>query len=327
VYDDNTAAVSYHKRGIQGWRSELFTESFLSVPNATIVNAIKTDGVFCAPAALTENFLSSICEDVARTGHGLNRNWVSSVYTADQLFLCHMFAVSPSFIKYCTDSRFFELFDQILEGHYRLKCHRYYETYGGHHMPWHTDNKIEQGLGNTRGLIAIAYMSDVADGEFQYVRGSQIWSGERDYNYYTDQFVEQNYSNEILSFTGPKGTLVIFDTYGIHRAKPVKKSNFIRKSLHFQVDGALKASEPLLINPEYIDNLDDRIKRYLGFGQPSGLNIYPDTDFSTMPLRQQGEIFRDFIRRLGKSARAPARLLPSQVKSAVKGFLRHTPIS
>jgi hypothetical protein len=107
----------------------------------------------------------------------------------------------------------------------------------------------------------------------------------------------------------------------------VKEGNFVRKSLHFQVDGTLLAGEPLLVNPEYIDNLDDRIKRYLGFGQPSGLSIYPRTDLSTMPLSRQSEIFRYFIRRLGKKmARAPAKLLPRQVNSAVKSLLRRTSI-
>ena len=305
---------------------DLFSESFLSVPNATIVNAIKTDGVFCARAALTENFLSSICEDVARTGHGFNRNWISPVYTRDQLFLCHMFAVSRSFVKFSTHPRLFELFDQILEGNYRLKTHRYYETYSGHHMPWHTDNKADLEFAHVPGLIVIAYISDVEDGEFQYVRGSHHWSGERGYNYYKDQFVEENCCKDILSFNGPRGTLLIYDTYGIHRAKPVKKGNFVRKSILFQVDRALEASEPLLVNPEYVDNLDDRIKNYLGFGQPSGLSLYPETDLSTMPLSRQSEIFRYFIRRLRKKiVRAPAKLLPRQVKSAVKGFLRHAP--
>jgi hypothetical protein len=307
---------------------DLFSESFLSVPDATIVNAIKMDGVFCAPAALTENFLSSICEDVARTGQGLNRNWISAVYTRDQLFLCHMFAVSRSFIKFCTHPRFFELFDQILGGSYRLKVHRYYETYGGHHMQWHTDNRRESVFADIPGLIVLAYISDVDDGEFQFIRRSQNWSREKGYNDYTDQFVEQNCYKDILSFAGPRGTLIIYDTYGIHRAKPVKKGNFVRKSIIFQVDGAPEASEPLLINPEYIDNLDDRMKRYLGFGQPSGLSLWPQTDLSTMPLSKQSEIFWYFIRRLGRKIfRAPAKLLPLQVKSVVKGFLKHTSTS
>jgi hypothetical protein len=297
----------------------------LSVPDATIVKAVKTDGVFCAPAALTENFLSSIRDDVARTGHGLNRNWISSVYTRDQLFLCHMFGVSRSFIKFSTHPRFFALFDQILGSSYRLKVHRYYETYGGHHMPWHTDNRRESAFAHVPGIIVLAYISDVDDGEFQFVRRSQNWSGEMGCNAYADQFVEQNCCKDILSFKGPRGTLIIYDSYGIHRAKPVKKSEFVRKSIVFQVDGALQASEPLLINPEYIDNLDDRMKRYLGFGQPAGLSLWPQTDLGTMPLSRQSDIFWYFVCRLGKKiSRAPAKLLPLQIKSVVKGFLTHT---
>src|SRR5262249_28788895 len=152
-------------------------------------------------------------------------------------------------------------------------------------------------------------------------------------------FVEQNCYKDILSFKGPRGTVVIYDTYGIHRAKPVKQNNFVRKSLFFQVDSALEASEPLLLNPEYISDLDDRIKRYLGFGQPSGYSIYPQTDLSTMPLSRQREIFRylvnsmplsmqgEIIRRLGKKiARVPTKLSPRQIKSTVKSFLRQTSI-
>jgi len=287
----------------------VFSNSFMSIPDATIVKAINTDGVFCAPAALTENFLNSIREDVARTDHGLNRNWVSPVYTRDQLFLCHMFAVSRSFVKFSTHPRFFELFDQILGSDYRLKAHRYYETYSGHHMQWHTDNKRDNEFVQVSGVIVIAYISDVEDGEFQFVRGSQNWSGEKGYSDYTDQFVEQNCHNDILSFKGPKGTLIIYDTYGIHRAKPVKKRNFVRKSIHFDVNGGMEASEPLLINPEYFDNLDERTKRYLGFGQSSGLKLYPQTDLSTMPSTKHREILWYFVDRLGKKiARAPAKL-------------------
>jgi hypothetical protein len=299
---------------------DLFSESFLSVPDASIVQAIKTDGVFCAPAALTENFLNSICDDVARTGFGFNRNWISPVYTRNQLFLSHMFAISRSFINFSTHPRFFELFDQILQSSYRLKVQRYYETYGGHRMEWHTDNRT---FAHIPGLIVLAYVSDVEDGEFQYIRASQHWS--RGTDFYTDRFVKQNCDKELLSFKGPKGTLIIFDIYGIHRAKPVKKGNFVRKNLLFQVDDTLGYSEPLLVNPEYIDNLDDRIKRYLGFGQPSGISLYPQTDLSTMPLSKQSEIF---IRGLGKKiARASGELLPEQVRSAVKGILRHTSTS
>jgi ectoine hydroxylase-related dioxygenase (phytanoyl-CoA dioxygenase family) len=217
------------------------------------------------------------------------------------------------------------LFDEILGSSYRLKVHRYYETYGGHHMHWHTDNKRDGVFAHIPGLIVLAYISDVDDGEFQFVRRSHNWSVEMGYNDYADQFVEQNCCKDILSFKGPRGTLIIYDSYGIHRAKPVKKSEFVRKSIVFQVDGALQASEPLLINPEYIDNLDDRMKRYLGFGQPAGLSLWPQTDLSTMPLSRQSDIFWYFVCRLGKKiSRAPAKLLPLQIKSVIKGFLRHT---
>ncbi len=225
-----------------------------------------------------------------------------------------MFAVSRSFTKFSTHPRFFELFDQILGDSYRLKVHRYYETYGRHHMAWHTDNRSYASI---PGLIVLAYMSEVDDGEFQYIRGSHRWPrGET--GSYTDHFVAKNFQNDLLSFNGPKGTLIIFDICGFHRAKPVKRGKFVRKNLLFQVDATLDYSEPVLINPEYIENLDDRTKRYLGFNQPSGLPLYPATDLSSMPLRRQADIL---IRGLGKKiAKAPREMLPRRIKSAVKNF-------
>src|SRR5262249_15637326 len=148
------------------------------------------------------------------------------------------------------------------------------------------------------------------------------------YSDYADRFVEENCYEDILSFKGPRGTLVIYDSYGIHRAKPVKRDNFARKSVLFQVDGALEASEPLLVNPEYLDNLDDRIQRYLGFGRPSGICLYPQTDLSTMPLSRQNEVFQYFIRRFSeKIARAPAKMFPRRIKSVIKSVLRSTSTS
>ena len=44
------------------------------------------------------------------------------------------------------------------------------------------------------------------------------------------------YNNEIVGFKKPKGSIVIYNTHGVHRAKPSKDKSLVRKSLFFQVD-------------------------------------------------------------------------------------------
>ena len=80
----------------------------------------------------------------------------------------------------------------------------------------------------------------------------------------------------------PKGSVIIYNTHGIHRAKPAENSNFARKSLVFQVDSNDR-SEPILINTSYFNKFDEIIKMYLGFGRDGSNISFPQTDESTIP--------------------------------------------
>ncbi len=171
---------------------------------------------------------------------------------------------------------------------FRLKAMRYYETYGKHRMQWHTDNKTARGKVPVPGLIFIAYLADVEDGEFQYVLRSHKWSGATPYSDYTEDYISSLPPEDIVSVRAPKGTVVIYNTYGIHRARPVERTSFVRKSLFFQIDADMSSAEPLLLNPAYIRNADDRMLRYLGFGLPTETEVFPSTDLSTLPVDRLG---------------------------------------
>ena len=88
--------------------------------------------------------------------------------------------------------------------------------------------------------------------------------------------------DDVKSFKMPKGSIIVYNTHGIHRAKPSNSSNFVRKSLFFQVDGN-DNSEPLLINPSFMTEFDERIRMYLGFGRKSSNTPFPHTDETTIP--------------------------------------------
>jgi hypothetical protein len=260
----------------------VFNPNFLSVDPDALAAALASDGVFSMENALTPEAIAAIAQDVDRNRAGFNLNQVTGVYYFHQFYLCHMLAVSRTFTEMVTHPKVFEITERMIGPEYRLKALRYYETFGHHHMQWHTDNKTDRGFAQIPGIIFIVYISDVEDGEFQYVRGSHKWSGEKAYNDYSDAFVEENLGKDVLSIKGAAGTLVVYDTYGIHRAKPVSDAGFVRKSLFWQIDREIEQGEPILINPEFLPQMDDRKLRYLGFGLPTEYTIFPQTDVASL---------------------------------------------
>ena len=273
----------------------VFTEEFLSIKNSEIAEEVRVKGFFNCENALTPEFLSNIQKDVKSSGLSLNNNYVSGVYFAhgNQFFLTHMLAASKSFYNYCTNSKVIAFCKEYFGSEFSLKALRYYENFGNQNMMWHTDNrsyeKLKQKETHTTdlGIIFLAYISDVADGEFQYVKGSQIWSGENTHHDFTTDYIEKNYADDIVGFKGKKGNIVIYNSWGVHRAKPSTNKDFVRKTLFFQVEKQTKFREPILLNAEFISDVSEDLKMYLGFGKKATNKVYPPTDIYTMPLNKK----------------------------------------
>ena len=304
---------------------EIFNKDFLNLDFKKITDEIKKNGFFSFDNALSENFINNIVNDVKTCGLSLNKNNIAGVYFTHggQFFLTHMLAVSKSFFNYCTSEKILNICSDFLGNEHRLKALRYYENFGGQIMQWHTDNRYydEKNKGDTHtktpGLIFLAYISDVDDGEFQYIKGSHIWSSKYNYNDYSVKFVEENYSNDIVGFKKPKGSIVIYNTFGVHRAKPTSNKNFVRKTLFFQVDREIDHSTPILLKTEFLTKFDERIKLFLGFGKKSGQKIYPETDLNTMPFNKTtaSEIFKWLIGRF-------ANILPGFIRKRIRNALK-----
>ena len=90
----------------------------------------------------------------------------------------------------------------------------------------------------------------------------------------------------IKNFKLPKGSLIIYNTYGIHRAEPVFKNNFTRKSVFFQVDSEIENSEPIILNTKFITEMNNNISMFLGFGKPSNYEVYPKSSLNSLPLNK-----------------------------------------
>ena len=101
----------------------------------------------------------------------------------------------------------------------------------------------------------------------------------------------------------------MYNTFGIHRAKPAKNKNFTRKTLFFQVEQELNHSEPILIKTEFLTKCDEQIKMFLGFGRRAGQKIYPETSLDTMPFNK-------------RTSSAIIKWLLSRFANTLPGFLR-----
>lgn len=260
---------------------QIFSEKFLNIDQSEIIFQINSNGYFAFEEALTPEFIENIEKDVKKSRFHINKNQISGAYTDSQYFLTNMLACSKVFFDYCTHQKVLSVCQKFMGDFFRLKALRYYETYGNMKMAWHTDNKNSQGFDPATGLIFIVYISNVEDGEFQYIKGSHEYSKNLGINDFNENFTS-NFQDKIISFKMKKGSIIIYNTHGIHRAKPANDSNFIRKSLFFQVDNNDK-SEPILINTSYLNNVDDTLKMYLGFGREANNIPFPETNISTIP--------------------------------------------
>jgi len=285
-----------------------FTENFLNISESEIAKQVKEKGYFKCESALTSDFITKVTEDVENAGLSLNNNNVAGVYFThgNQFFLTHMLASSKSFYNYCTNSKVINFCKNIFGDKFRLKALRYYENFGGQHMMWHTDNRLYESSkkGETHttspGIIFLVYLSDVDDGEFQYIKGSHIWSGKNTHHDYTVDYINKNYQKDITGLKGKKGTILIYNSWGVHRAKPTPNTSFVRKTLFFQVEKDINHSEPIILNSEFMDEVNEDLKMYLGFGKKATNKIYPSTNIYTMPLNKKVSsiIFKWILSRL-----------------------------
>ena len=71
-----------------------------------------------------------------------------------------------------------------------------------------------------KGLIFICYISDVYDGEFQYIKASHTKSGNiKEYDF-TDEEADMIFGlNNIKSFKASRGSIIRYNISGVHRAK------------------------------------------------------------------------------------------------------------
>jgi hypothetical protein len=148
---------------------------------------------------------------------------------------------------------------------------------------WHADEWYDQHA--TEDIPKEAklgvYLTDVRNGAFTYIKGSQ--RKQRPRRIRTADLPEVP-STQIAQITGPAGTAFLFDTSGIHRQgvpllepRHVVFFNYHDPLVRLQKDDIESYRyHPLLLNAAFLGNLADEDRRILGFGDKT--NYLPAFD-------------------------------------------------
>ena len=266
----------------------IFVDEFLEISPYEIVRSVAEEGFFSFAKAVRQEFLTLLRSEIQTHRPAINSNKPAPVWYNDQFFFPHAMSCSQAYFDYVTSKALRNICEKKFATDFRLKSHRYYETGFGHSMEWHADNVTNDGVvTNVDGLIFILYVNDVYDGEFQLVSGSykERQSGSWSYNY-TNEFINDRYSSKIKSFAMPAGSLIVYDTYGIHRAKPIVTKGYTRKSIFFQVDADSRFAEQTLINPAFFRDCKPDLLEYLGFGKQHDFLPNPQSSIRNIPAKQ-----------------------------------------
>ena len=132
-------------------------------------------------------------------------------------------------------------------------------------------------------------MNDVFDGEFQLIKETNLKENhlERKLNY--SQIISLIKTLLIkLKVLKVKQGIIIYDTWHLHRAKPIKNKNFARKSIFMQIDKSMRNAEKIILTPDFLskDQLQDKdLTTYLGFGEKSDFSSAPTTSYKNLPSK------------------------------------------
>lgn len=143
------------------------------------------------------------------------------------------------------------------------------DFHGWHGDAWYDQSKVTDTI--PREVKLGLYLTDVKSGFFEYVRGSHRKQAPRTVS---DEEVTAFPESEIVQAKGRAGTVILFDTSGIHRQSvPMLEPrwavfyNYHDASVPLQrEDVTYYRYHPLILNAAFLGDLDDEKSRVLGFG-------------------------------------------------------------
>lgn len=273
----------------------MYVNQLEEISVAEIINSIRQEGCYFTEIALSESYVEQLLAEVNFDDLLVNSNDVGVVTSGPQKFLTHCLAKSKKAYDLITSEKVIEICNAYFTERYQLTNHRFCQTCKGFHMPWHTDNNLQNGSQlsgkhTMPGLLFLFYLSEQNVSPFQYLKASHVWSEQYNHEIYLgDRWVEAHHHDAVVSCKMPKGGLIVCDTHTIHRAAPFFDRHHNRNVLLFQVDQIgntyIGHGEQNLINTEFIDNLSPDLFSYLGFGIRRDYPAFPNSSAATMPIQ------------------------------------------
>lgn len=272
----------------------MFNPNFNKIDSNYIIEEIRSKGYFAFENVLNEDLINQLLEKIDFDKILVNTNNAGVVSAQNIKYLTHCLAYSQEVYDIITDCKVLEICKNYFRQKFKLINHRVYQCSKHQYMPWHTDNNKQQGDNFSGkhvmpGLLFLFYLSDVTKNAFQFVENSHKYSVKfNNERYLENGFVQRCYANDIKTFKLKKGSLILCDTHGIHRAEPYEDRKYKRTTLLFQVDEVGEDNEghgeENIINTEYLKNLTPELMDYLGFGFKRRYPAFPSTSIATLPL-------------------------------------------
>jgi Phytanoyl-CoA dioxygenase (PhyH) len=315
--------------------TEITSDSLISpwtpAPGA-VAAALRDQGYMSLDRVMTPECLSRINEQTGDLWPRLNQNWPGAVHFKNQRYLTHCLANSPTIFDFMVRGWCFQVLREYFGSGFRLTDQRVYVTETQEHMQWHVDNEhiqwrvsntFDAGLSSCPGIIFLFYLCDVDDGEFQVIDGSNRWSHEQRNADLSDEFILAHHAKDMISFRMPAGSGLVYDTTVVHRAHPIRRSGWERKSLLLQVEKKAAAGEPVLIDTRYAAGLSPEQQYFLGFGATPEYRTYPETSVNTMRPGKLARQIRQLSRAMVRAVfSAPVWGMSFDSRSRVKKILR-----
>jgi hypothetical protein len=255
---------------------EIYNDIFETTSGKQIAETVTENSFFAMEKAIDINVINKILSEVDLFNLKLNSNEITSVHADSGYFSSNAMAKSNALYELLTSNKIFDISREYLGDKFRLKCHRVYSTDSFIRGIWHTDNKNHGQVNKTvKGLVFIICLNDTKDGEFQAIRKSHLSSRDFHASNFDEDFIKNYNKEDIVSFKYPAGSIIVFDSRTIHRAKPYYRFLWSRKSLFFQIDNEIDDGEKIIINSSFVKNLNKELCNYLGIGKKNTMPHEP----------------------------------------------------
>ena len=242
---------------------------------------IETKGYTVIPNFISKERLNVFMPEVHRRFDRQSYNGtVGYVEYSQQRYLQWTLTVHEEILRAYLDPNIIRAAEMYAGQDVQLQDYRIYQNYPGLNMAWHVDNKLTMHDGSSKmvgskGLILIVYLEDVKSGPFQFVEGSHAWAWKENKEVW-DEDLKSNKDLKVVTFNNlPKGTAILYDFRGIHRAEPFFDGG-PRTSLFAQYSGLeWPAGEPIFLEAGTLKNLTAKDMQVLRFGKPPAAKTWP----------------------------------------------------